>query len=114
MGESLGLMVRAQCGQKQPDTAALGATLAQAFDNLALDYELEVCADRATARFGRCPIYDGLAASGMDPADIRKVCESFSATESRKLHKMFPKLSETTKVRDRAEDACVEEFLVSK
>ncbi len=113
MGESLGQMVRQHCEDTKPTASGVTAALDMAYQNLATDYELKITAHGATATFTRCPIHDGLAASGMKHEEIRKVCEVFTRAEAHKLHDVFPTLKQATKVRERSEDICVEEFVIT-
>jgi hypothetical protein len=81
---------------------------------MGIDYELQTGENSVTGQYKRCPIYDGLAASGIEHATIQHVCEGFGADECRKLQQVFPEITLTTRFRERVEDACMEEFALAK
>ncbi len=114
MAEVLTYMMRAQCGDSKPDPECISTVMNALFKNFGSDYEFQANDGGVTATYRRCPIYDGLAASGMEHAAIQNVCEAFQQHEYGKLQQAFPELTVTGKFRETADDSCVEEFVVAK
>ncbi|MFB3777748.1 MAG: hypothetical protein ACE141_09055 [Bryobacteraceae bacterium] len=109
----LGGMVRAKCSQQKPDAECVAAVLENAYKKCGMDYEVQATDGIVTVRVGRCPIYDGLAASGIDHAKIQQLCQGLGGREYEQLKRLVPELAGKVKFRESASDTCLEEFVVA-
>ena len=113
-GQWLGAMVRAKSGEQKPDAACVSAVLEDAYKGMGIDCEARTSDRGMTIRIERCPIYEGLAASGIDHATIRKLCEGEAGRRSEHLHGLVPELTGKLKFRESASDTCLEDFVLAK
>lgn len=114
MGAVFGMAVHARCSEQKPDAACIAAALESAYSGIGIDYELQVRDGGVAGRYERCPIYSGLAASGIDHATIRRLCQSIADGEFEQLHQAIPELTGKVKIRESAGDVCLEEFVLAK
>jgi len=114
MAETLVALMHAQRGPDNLTAAHVLAVCDRVYKAVGLDYELQAAPTGVTGRYQRCPIYDGLAASGLEHAAIQKVCESLESRESETFQQAFPEVRLTAKFRMSPQDACVEEFTLVK
>jgi len=110
----LGGMVRAKCGQQKPDAACIAAVLEDANKEFGIDYEIQAGEGGVTSRYERCPIYEGLAASGIDHATIQQLCQGISGRQYEQLHGLVPELTGKIKIRESTSDTCLEEFVLAE
>lgn len=96
------------------DPAAVAGSLHECYQNFGSDYEVTRDNGSVLAATHRCPIYEGLIASGLDPAKAGEICKVASAREAVLLHEAFPELSVSLKFRDQPADPCLEEFVVKQ
>ncbi|MCE5307179.1 MAG: hypothetical protein LLG20_06020 [Acidobacteriales bacterium] len=112
--EGLASAVLATMAGNEADTGALAAVLDAAVGSLAVDCEHQAGDDRVTGIYKRCPIYDGLAASGLDHATIEKVCETWGGGERHRWQELVPGITRKGKFRATDRDACLEEYVLTK
>ena len=110
----LGGMVRAKCRQQTPDAASVAEVLEDAYRGFGMDYEVEATNGSVKNRIKRCPIYDGLAASGIDHATIQQLCQGMAGREYDHLKGLVPELTGRVKFRENASDTCLEEFVLAR
>ena len=113
-GGMLGGMVRAKCGQQKPDAACVSAVVEEMCKAVGIDCEIEASNGGLKVRYERCPIYEGLAASGINHATIQQLCEAIAGREFGQLNELVPELTGKAKVRERPGDSCVEEYRLAK
>ena len=114
VGQWLGSMVRAKCGEQKPDAASIAAGLEDAYRRIGIDYEVQASDAGVTNRVERCPFYEGLAASGIDHATIQQLCQAFADREFKQLKGLVSGLTGKLKFRESASDTCFEEFVPAK
>ena len=110
----LGGMVRTKCGEQKVDAACISAVLVEAYKNVGIDFEVQARNGGVTVQVERCPIYEGLAASGIDHATIQKLCQGMTGGRFERLHELVPELKRKIKFRESASSACLEEFALAK
>lgn len=113
MADMLAGALRSACGERKLQPAAISDCIHSLFKKLAADYDLQTGTNRVVGRYGRCPIYDGLAASGIEHAVIQKVCEALHTDECRRLEHVFPEIKLRARFRERADGECIEEFVLT-
>jgi steroid delta-isomerase-like uncharacterized protein len=113
-GQWLGGMVLARSGGQKPDVACLSAVLAHTYRGMGIECETKPSNGGMTIRIERCPIYEGLAASGIDHATIQKLCEGEASRRSGQLHGLVPELMDKVTFRENPSENCVEEFVLAK
>lgn len=114
LGGVVGGMVRAKCGEQKPDAACISAVLEDGYKGFGIDYEIQAREGGVTVRYDRCPIYEGLAASGIDHATIQQLCQAISSHEYEQLHGLLPEVTGKIKIREGASDTCLEEIVMAK
>ena len=114
LGGLVGGIVRAKCGERKPDAACISAVLEDGYKGFGIDYEIQAHEGGVTVRYERCPIYEGLAASGIDHATIQQLCEAVAAREFGHLNATVPARTGTAKVRESPGGHCVEEYVLTK
>jgi hypothetical protein len=113
VGEGLASAVLASCAGKAVEPGALAAVLDAAVGSLAIECEHQAEDGKVTGIYRRCPIYDGLAASGLDHAPIQKVCETWGSGERRRWRQMVPGVARQGKFRETGRDVCLEEYTLT-
>jgi hypothetical protein len=107
-------MVRAKCGEQKPDAACVAGVLEDVNKGSGIDYEIQARESEVTIRYERCPIYEGLVASGIDPATIQRLCQGISGRQYEQLHGLIPELTGKIRIRESASDTCLEERVLAK
>ena len=114
IGGMLGGMVRAKCGEQKADAACVSAVLEETNKGFGIDYEVQASNGGVTARYERCPVYEGLAVAGIDHTTIQRLCQGISSRQYEHLHALVPELTGKVKIRESASDNCVEEYILAK
>ena len=114
LGGLVGGIVRAKCGERKPDAACISAVLEDGYKGFGIDYEIQAHEGGVTVRYERCPIYEGLAASGIDHATIQQVCQGISSHQYAQLHGLVFEVTGKIKIRESASDTCIEEYVLAK
>jgi hypothetical protein len=112
-GEGLAKAVMAVRTGKETDPTAVAEVLDAAIGSLAIDCEHQAGDGKVTGIYRRCPIYDGLAASGLDHASIWKVCEAWGRGEVDRWQQLAPDIARKATVRATAKEVCLAEFAFS-
>lgn len=107
-------MFKKKCAGAELGAGAIAAALDECYQHFGSDHEITAHGDTVAFRTARCPVYEGLTASGLDHAAIEKICCVGSAREAEVLHERFPELTVRLKFRKPGEQACVEEFVLAK
>ena len=110
----VGGMFREQCGERTLDAASVASVVERVAQGLGADCEVEARNGAVTNRIGRCPIYEGLSAAGIDHAMIDRLCNAAEIRALEQMHASFPELAGSFKFREKAEDVCVEEYALAK
>jgi hypothetical protein len=114
LGGMIGGMLRDKCADREVNAASVASILEEGLRDFGLDYEVEAHGDGATARYSRCPLYQGLSDSGIDHATIERVCSGIASRQGAQVHSLFPALTVKIKIREKADDLCVEEYALTK
>jgi hypothetical protein len=107
-------MFKEKCAGAELGGDVIAATLNESYQHFGSDHEIAMHGDAVAFRTTRCPIYEGLTASGMDHDTIEKVCCSATFREAELMHERFPELTAKLKFREQAQEACVEEFALAR
>ncbi len=108
------MMLKARSGEHKLDTNCLSAVLDHLYKGFGMNYELRSGEDSVIGEYKRCPMYEGLSASGMEHTKIQKLCEAFAGHEAATLRQVFPELKLIAKFRECADKPCMEEFALGK
>jgi hypothetical protein len=107
-------MLREKCGERKLDAASVASTVETIIKGIGCDFEVERRTDGVTDRAGRCPVYEGLSAAGINHATIERLCTAVSNQAYKGLHTSFPELTVSMRFRPKAEGICEEEYALAK
>lgn len=93
---------------------AIAEALGDCYRHFGSDHEIVAQGDTVAFHTARCPVYEGLKASGLDHAIIEKVCSVGTARSAELLHERFPGLTARLKFREQGNQPCLEEFVLAK
>jgi len=111
---TVGGMMREKCGERKLDAASVASTVETIIKGFGCDWEVEKRTDGVTDRVGRCPVYEGFLAAGIEHATINRLCTAVLNQAYQQLHTSFPELAVSGKFRPKADDVCVEEYALAK
>ena len=107
-------MFKQKCAGAELGAVAIAEALGDCYRHFGSDHEIVAQGDTVAFRTTRCPVYEGLKASGLDHAVIEKACSVGTARSTELLHERFPELTARLKFREPGEESCVEEFVLAK
>lgn len=110
----LGRILHEKCQERKLDAASVASMVETVVKGFGCDSEVETHTDGATDRVGRCPVYEGFSAAGIDHATIDRLCTGVSNQSYQRLHTSFPELTVRLKFRQKVDDVCMEEYALAK
>lgn len=110
LGAFVASLIDARAAGRPPDTRALAAAAREYYDAFGVTCSARQTPGKVVVTATLCPIYDGLAAAGLDHHTIQAVCTSLGATQHAALHDSCPAVAATLDFRAAPGAPCVEEF----
>jgi len=113
-GEQFATALRAELGRKKLNTATLESAYRKMLDLFGIVPKFEKKRATLSVIVNQCPFYNGLSSAGLDHKTIELMCGQIAAAEYGVIKNAFPNLSGCVKFRSAPDQACVEEFVVTK
>jgi hypothetical protein len=112
MGVSTGQEVKKAAGGKKPDVNLLEVANTQMMTAFGATFKVSEKANSVKYEISRCPMYDGLKASGFSHEQVRKMCVAMSSKEYEGIKSVLPNVIGSAKPRTKPDGICIEEFVI--
>lgn len=110
MGQWVAGLIASHSAGQSPGPRALAAALREYYEAFGVTYSSVQKPGKVVMTATRCPVYDGLAAAGLEHATIQAVCMSISGAQHAALHDCCSAVAATLDFRASSLEPCVEEF----
>ncbi len=97
----------------KPTIAVVEAVNSQMMSAFGSDFKVSGGNKTLKYEVTRCPMYDGLRATGFSHEQVKALCEAMSSQEYEGIRSIIPNVSGRVKIRDSSDGTCIEEFRVA-
>lgn len=112
MGASMAEEVKKAAGGKKPDVKLLEVANSQMEAAFGATFKVSKTDNSVKYEISKCPMYDGLRASGFSNDQIHKMCLAMSSREYEGVKSVLPNVSGSAKPRTKPDGICVEEWVI--
>jgi hypothetical protein len=112
MGASMAEEIKKSAGGKKLDVKLLEAANSQMETAFGATFKVSTKANSVKYELSRCPLYDGLKASGFSHDQINKMCLAMSSKEYEGVKSVLPNVIGSAKPRTKPDGVCIEEWVI--
>ena len=112
MGASTGQELKKAAGGKKPDVKLVEAANTPMMTAFGATFKVSKKANSVKYEISRCPMYDGLKATGFSHEQIGKMCGAMSSKEYEGIKSVLPNVIGSAKPRTKPDGICIEEFVI--
>ena len=112
MGASMGQDIKKAAGGKKPGVKLVEAATTQMETAFGATFKVSETANSVKYEFTKCPMYDGLKATGFSHDQIHKMCLAISSREYEGIKSVLPNVIGSAKLRTKPDGICIEEFVI--
>ena len=113
-GAQLAGALKEELGRKKLNLSTLESVYAKALGLFGIVPKFEKKRSTLSVTVSQCPMYEGLSRAGLDHKTIELMCSQMAVAEYEVLKNAFPNLSGCVKFRSAPDQACVEEFVITR
>ena len=104
--------IKKAAGGKKIDVKLLEAASSQTLTAFGATFKVSTKANSVKYELSRCPLYDGLKASGFSHDQIYKMCLAMSSKEYEGVKSVLPNVIGSAKPRTKPDGVCIEEWVI--
>jgi hypothetical protein len=112
MGASGAEEIKKAAEGKKLDIKLIEATETKSMTDFGAVFKKSEKANSVSYEITKCPMYDGLKASGFSHDQIHKLCTAMSSKEYEGLKSVLPNVIGSAKLRTKPDGTCTEEFVI--
>jgi hypothetical protein len=112
MGASIVEEAQKAAGGKKLDVKLLEAANSQMETTFGATFKVSTKANSVKYELSRCPLYDGLKASGFSHDQVHEMCTAIASKEYEGIKSVLPNIVWGAKPKTKSDGICVEEWVI--